>query len=640
MDKKSIIAVVLVSVIVFGWMLWQQSNYEPPEVQTADSVKTETSEQRTRIPDKEDIPEVEETVTDADIDAADTAGTEQQDMELARKFGPSFAPFATGDMKIITIENEFVKAKISSKGLTIFKWQLKKYDKWDGVPTQLIWNNKGELFMSFVSMEGASIDTRDLYFDFEDDYKEHYRLSGKQTLTLAARLKLDDNKYIRKTITFTGNSYVTDHNLELNNLESIIPSRGYNYVWSDGLRYQEKNSVEETQSAMGMISQNEDIAEVTTTESEVEEAFTGQIDYVAVKTKYFGAAAIPEPGEKYDGTVDIFGDHDFAKNDGQVTKYGFSYRIPYDGGKKVNTFKVFIGPLEYGLVDSLGLKEMVSLGWRYGIRQIAEYVMLPLLTFIHKFIPNYGVTIIIFSILIKFLLYPLSIQQMRSASKMKLLQPEMEKLREKYKDDNTKQSQETMKLYGQYGVNPMGGCFPMLLQMPILFALWSLLRNAIDLRQSEFIWWITDLSVPDKIVDFGFSFLGLSHLSGLAILMGAAMFFQQKMTITDPRQKSMIYMMPVMFVFMFSNFPAGLNLYYFMFNLLGIGQQVYINKFSKNKVTLEDLKKSPKKEGWLQKKMREAQDMAEKQGRSVPGQAGKSYDNANKGNQRKKKKKK
>jgi len=176
-----------------------------------------------------------------------------------------------------------------------------------------------------------------------------------------------------------------------------------------------------------------------------------------------------------------------------------------------------------------------------------------------------------------------------------------------------------MKLYSEYGINPASGCLPLLLQMPILFSLWAVLRSAIELRQAPFIWWITDLSIPDKILSFGFSFLGISHLSGLALLMGATMFIQQKMTITDPRQKALVYMMPIMFIFLFSNFPSGLNLYYFFFNLLAIAQQVYINKFSNKRLTLEDLKRMPKKEGWLQRKMREAQELAEAQGKTLPG---------------------
>jgi len=145
------------------------------------------------------------------------------------------------------------------------------------------------------------------------------------------------------------------------------------------------------------------------------------------------------------------------------------------------------------------------------------------------------------------------------------------------------------------------------------------LRNAIELRQADFFLWITDLSIPDAIVHFGFSIMGMNQLSGLALLMGATLFIQQKQTITDPRQKSMVYIMPVMMTILFNYLPSGLNLYYFTFNIVTIGMQVYINKFSSKKYTLEDLKKAPKKkEGWMQKKMREAQELQAKQGKSIP----------------------
>jgi len=202
---------------------------------------------------------------------------------------------------------------------------------------------------------------------------------------------------------------------------------------------------------------------------------------------------------------------------------------------------------------------------------------------------------------------------------MKLLTPEIEKVREKHKDNMQQQQMATMQLYSEYGLNPISGCLPLLMQMPIFMALWKTLSSAIDLRQQPFILWINDLSLPDVIFSWGFSILGLTQISGLALLMAITLFIQQKMTITDPRQKSIIYIMPIMFLFMFSYFPGGLNLYYFMFNLLSILQQLYINNFSKKRMTLEQLKQMPKKkEGWLAKKMREAQEMQKVTGKPLP----------------------
>jgi len=223
-------------------------------------------------------------------------------------------------------------------------------------------------------------------------------------------------------------------------------------------------------------------------------------------------------------------------------------------------------------------------------------------------------------LIMKIILYPLTISQMRSSQRMQLIAPELQKIRDKYKDDPQKMNQEIMKLYSEYGINPMGGCLPLLLQLPILYALWAVLRTAIELRQAPFILWISDLSLPDYILTLPISLLGIKHISGLSVLMGVTLFFQQKLTITDPRQKSMIYIMPILFIFLFSYFPSGLNLYYFTFNLFSILHQIYLNKFSRKKLTLADLKKQPKKEGWFQRKLREAQEIAEAQGRRVPGQ--------------------
>jgi len=199
---------------------------------------------------------------------------------------------------------------------------------------------------------------------------------------------------------------------------------------------------------------------------------------------------------------------------------------------------------------------------------------------LHLFIPNYGFVIIVFSIIIKLALHPLSKTSMKSMKKMQALQPLMTEIREKYKDDPQKMNQQVMNLYKDYGVNPAAGCLPMLLQMPILFALYSVFRSSIELRQAEFLWWIHDLSIPDVVakLPFALPIFGITEISGLALAMGITMFVQQKMTVTDPRQAAMVWVMPIMMTLLFNSFPSGLNLYYFVFNILSIGQQVWLNK--------------------------------------------------------------
>jgi YidC/Oxa1 family membrane protein insertase len=193
---------------------------------------------------------------------------------------------------------------------------------------------------------------------------------------------------------------------------------------------------------------------------------------------------------------------------------------------------------------------------------------------------------------------------MKSMKKMQLLQPKIKELKEKYKDDQQRVQKETMKLYSTYGINPAGGCLPMLLQMPILIALWSLFNVTVEIRHEPFIWWITNLSSPDVIMKLPFQIpiLGLNVITGLAPLLGITMFIQQKMSVKDPSQKALVYVMPIMFTAMFMGFPSGLNLYYFMFNLLSIIQQQYINK-KKDGTELVPVPQSQRKKGGFMQRM-------------------------------------
>lgn len=602
MDRNSFIGMTLIMLLIFAWLFYMSINEVPPPKNNTQNDTTQVVKSPTQ---KQDDLKPVATISDSAL--------------KVQKYGV-FAKFANQNETIYTIENDYIIAKISSKGAAIKHWELKNYKKWDKTPVQLIRHGQGEVFINFVTLDAKKIDTRDLNFQLANDVPTKIKLDRNESATLSFELDLGNNRKIVKTIKFYSDKYHIDQSIKVVNLDEILPTRGYNLVWEKGIPPQEYNSVDEASDAMAIVQMNGEVEEFNADkEQSIEKSYTGIVDFAAIKTKYFATAIIPQPWQSFDGTVDLSGYLRHHKNNGVTETYSINYRIPYKGGTQETNFKIFIGPLDYDLVRTYGLHALINFGWRFLIRPIGEYFMLPIFRFIHNFVPNYGIAILIFAFIIKILLHPLSISQMRSAQKMQLLAPEMEKIRNKYKDDQQAQQKEIMKLYSEYGINPASGCLPLLLQMPILFALWAVLRSAIELRQAPFIWWITDLSIPDKILNFGFSFLGISHLSGLALLMGATMFIQQKMTITDPRQKAMVYMMPIMFIFLFSNFPSGLNLYYFFFNLLAIAQQIYINKFSKKRLTLEDLKRMPKKEGWLQRKMREAQELAEAQGKTLPG---------------------
>jgi len=203
---------------------------------------------------------------------------------------------------------------------------------------------------------------------------------------------------------------------------------------------------------------------------------------------------------------------------------------------------------------------------------------------------------------------------MQSMKKMQSLQPKIAELKEKFKDDQAKVQKETMKLYSTYGINPAGGCLPLLLQMPIFIALWGLFQSAIELRQQPFFWWISDLSKPDVIFNLGFKLplFGIEQISGLALLMGITTYLQQKQTVKDPQQQMLVYIMPVMLTMLFMSFPSGLNLYYFLFNLFSIVHQHLMNKYGKA-VDLQPVKNSGKKKGFMAKMMEAAEEKAKQQ---------------------------
>jgi len=599
MDKKSIIAILLITIILTIWTFYISIKQVPPPkpVNQADTTQVET--------------------TKSPIDT--TAKALPDSSALANKFGSNFVPFVGGKERIIVVENDLIKAYISSKGGTLLKWYLKKFKSWNGYPTQLIWAKGGTPSLIINTRDNIKLDDRNINYTFNVS-QDTFKLTGNDSLEIQGEIDFGNGRKLTKKFTFYGNKYHFQNEIILSNLDEYITPRGYNLQWQNGLRYQEMNSIDESEEAKTIISLNGELEEADASGSElVQLAPSGKVDFVATKIKYFTAAFIPKPKGSLDATVYVTGYREHVDDDGVVEKYNFAINIPYRGGVQKRTFDVYIGPIDYAIVNQYGISAVVNFGWRFLVRPIGEFFMLPIFKFIYGIIGNYGISIIIFSLLMKILLHPLTITQMRSAQRMQLLSPEMQKIREKYKDDPQKQQAEIMKLYSEYGINPMGGCLPLLLQLPILYALWAVLRTAIDLRQAPFILWITDLSLPDYIINFPFSILGIKHISGLAILMGITLFLQQKLTITDPRQKAMIYIFPLMFVFLFSSFPSGLNLYYFMFNLFSIAHQIYLNKFSKKKLTLEDLKKSPKKEGWFQRKLREAQEIAEARGKRIPG---------------------
>ncbi|HWF44757.1 MAG TPA: membrane protein insertase YidC [Candidatus Kapabacteria bacterium] len=529
-----------------------------------------------------------------------------------------------------TIETPLFTATIDSRGAAISSFILKKYKTWDHKPLDLVNHQDyrgGDIDLKFVASDGKTVATNALPFVLDP---KSLAIGDSDSISFSAVYHLDSGRTIEKIFHITGSKYLIGIDYKLVGLQTAISGYHYTASLDNPLPYEEKLNSTETANAKafaGVAGELEDLT-VTKAGALMTKPVNGDITYAGMRNQYFEQAVIPTGTKAIASELSGIGMQ--APDGGVIAKYSASIDIPI-GHTPTETlsFNLYFGPLEYERVSALGvgLEQSMNFGWSFVVRPISIYLMMPLFLWLHGFIANWGLVIIVFSILIKLITVPLSTGQMRSMRKMQVLQPEVTKLRDKYKEDPKKMNEELMKLYKTYGVNPAGGCLPMVLQMPILFALYAVLRNVIQLRQAPFGLWISDLSVPDALFHFGtkLPLLG-EQMSGLTLLLVITMFVQQLFTVTDPRQKSMAYIMPIVFIFMFNNLPSGVGLYYFMFNIFGLAQQFYLTKIA-TPPSLEAMKSDPKKSkggglmGRLQAMEQQQREVRKQQyaGKGLPG---------------------
>lgn len=596
MDKQSTLGFVLIALVLMAWM-WYNTPQPKPAKQNTQS--TQAVQHDTLARQAHDA--AQQTVQQTAQQTAKPAEAVQTAPDGQSKY---FVKASSGTERIITIETDNYIAELSTHGGMIKKWTLKKYLTWDQYPVQLVEQAKGGDFaLLFNTEDGKQVNTRSLYCTTNAQGSRIVLDKDRQNIAIDFVLPAETGSIV-KTFTFTNDSYNVDIGVKFLAMQSIIANYEYQIVWENGIRFAEHNSFEESKVALAYSFAGGELTQLDADKEGVVPTSntSGATEWVASRTKYFAVAMLSND-KKASGAY-LEGHHIPAPDQGVVKQYGIALKIPYKNGTEESTqLSLYLGPLEYRTIKAYNreLEQIINLGWSW-IRPITMLFFIPFFHMLHVFITNYGLVIIVFSIAIKLLLHPLTKKSMDSMRKMQKLQPIMEELKVKYKDDANTMQVQTMKLYKEYGVNPAGGCLPMLLQMPILFALYALFASAIELRQAPFVWWITDLSVPDVLIRLPFTLPLLGNfLSGLTLAMGVTMFAQQKMTPTDPRQAQMVWMMPIMFTIMFNNLPSGLNLYYLVFNLLSIGQQYYVNK----KHGDEPLQKVPQKKGgsigWMEK---------------------------------------
>ncbi len=481
------------------------------------------------------------------------------------------------DEKEIEVDTPLYKAIFTNVGPTIRSFKLKKYFKTTDPDSPLIElisleKNMGNYLL--INFEDPSKNQNEnITYQVEQEAIRLGPESSPKDLVLSS--KTSNGLSIKQNFRFFPDQYWIELWIEVVN-QSGDPVKGAFRADLKAIPPKHKASY---YSYVGLALLLDDkLKQVKIKKASEEKILNGQINWIAYENDFFISAVIPEKQSE-------------AIFKGRLLESGLLHgtylppSISLMPSQQVSSqYTLYFGPRDLGILKEHGknLDRAVNFGWTDIIARPLLYV----LRFFYKYIHNYGVSIILLTILVKILFWPLTHKSYKSMKEMQKLQPIMAKMREKYKNDKQKLNKEMMGLYKTYKVNPMGGCLPMVIQIPVFFALFRILGSAIELRQSPFVLWINDLSAPDRLFSLPFKIPYMSPPYGipvLTLLMGASMFLQQKMTPTpgDPSQAKIMMFLPIIFTFMFINFPSGLVLYWFVNNILSIGQQYRIYTRSK-----------------------------------------------------------
>jgi YidC/Oxa1 family membrane protein insertase len=502
------------------------------------------------------------------------APTPEADPQAAVPAPPSgaIAPSAQPERpaRTFTIDTSRYSIKVSEKGAAVVDMVLKNYRESvepDSPPKSLI----SEAMVGGSVLLAANGDLTGALASgiYQTEENRERIVLGSEPFTLTFVQQTPEGVQVQKAYTFSPDSYLIGLSVNLSNGAGAGTQAPLHLVLRNILTFENQSYGFEGPSALI----NNGLVQIKQKEIE-EEKPQGLIRWVANETRYFLNGVIPQ--EALQGQV--------VSSYQQKLLTNHLIIAPEPGAAQQNQhydFNLFMGPKSYSTLRSLNndLDRAIDFGWFDFIAKPCLWFM----NFVYGFIPNYGIAIIILTIVTRLAFWPLAAKSYKSMSEMRKLQPLMQEIREKYKNDKARMNQEVMGLYRTYKINPMGGCLPMLIQLPFFFALYQMLYQAIELRHAPFFGWIQDLSAPDRLFDFGFSIPLMQPPYGIPVLtliMGGTMFLQQKMSPPpgDPAQARMMMLLPIVFTFIFINFSSGLVLYWLVSNVLSIGQQYYTQK--------------------------------------------------------------
>ncbi len=474
--------------------------------------------------------------------------------------------------RTITVNLPLYTAKISEKGAVFKSFVLKKYRKtidpespsFDMINPDL---SQGTVRIGFAGNSLKGIDDAMFSVNLEKDSVD-IKNNDKKISFLWTSPK---GVVVEKTYLFSPQTYVISLDVTIKN--------GSNQTIKDNLTLSLLKSVPDSVSRYGFEGPsaliNNKLEQIKIKKIKKKDIYPGKLTWIAVQDRYFMSAIMPD--EAVDATMQL------GINDDKILKntYVQPEQVIQSDDQHVFKYKLFFGPKSMTILKSVDYDLIKAV--HFGMFDVLAKPCVWIMNFIYDFIPNYGVAIIILTILSKILLWPLGNKSYKSMAAMKKIQPLMAEIKEKYKDDKKKMNEEMMGLYKTYKVNPLGGCLPMVVQIPVFFALYRMLYEAIELRHAPFFGWINDLSAPDRLFRFDFTVPFMQPPYGipvLTIIMGATMFIQQKMSppAGDPTQAKMMMMMPIVFTVIFINFSSGLVLYWLVNNIISVAQQYYITK--------------------------------------------------------------
>ncbi len=587
-DLNTIIGLLLIGGILFYYSYTSRPEASPPATEGAQADSVQVEEKKP-----------EETVTEQLIavdDSLTSAGPFAEAKELKEEF--------------FTLENEALEVVISTKGGQVVKARLKNYQTWDSLPLYLI--NDNAAFN--INLEGDKV-----YNTFDLNFKGIKQGENSLKLTLVA----EEGKTLEYNYSLEPASYMLDWTVRSKGLGDMINSNSSLSWEMRTLRHEKNEKTEKQKTKLAYhFAKESDVDDLSATSDDEEEE--ENVEWIAYSQQFFSSILWNKqsPGFERAGLISrtVEGD-DYTKT--------FASRLSLNtSNREIDMpLNLYLGPNKYDLLKSFDneFHKLIPLGW--GIfGWINRGVVINIFDWLEDYGINYGIIILIMAVLIKIVLFPLTYTSYRSMAKMRVLKPEIDELNEKYKDkDPMKKQQATLELYQKAGVNPVGGCIPVLLQMPILLALFNFFPSSVELRQQPFLW-ANDLSTYDSILNLPFEipFYG-SHVSLFTLLMTVSTliytYMNQQLTGQNqqyPQMKYLVYLMPVVFLGVLNSYPAALSYYYFVANMITFGQQFAIRSFiddEKIHTKIQERKKQPVKENRFVRRMKEVQEQQNRQAR-------------------------